>query len=185
MGVMRGAPLPIRLDFSARRKSPSILGWALLGAGLILVGMEVAAYRATEQDLRQMESRVNQLRLERSKDDSEPVRATRGGVSAEEKHAAFAIARRLNADWDLMFAGVAVAGNDGVTWLSLNGDLGQGSLGVVGEARTLPSMFDFLTRLEASPGIADARLSSYEFRRDGAGDIVRFNVVAKWAGDQQ
>jgi hypothetical protein len=128
---------------------------------------------------------VNQLRLERSKDDSEPVRATRGGVSAEEKHAAFAIARRLNADWDLMFAGVAVAGNDGVTWLSLNGDLGQGSLGVVGEARTLPSMFDFLTRLEASPGIADARLSSYEFRRDGAGDIVRFNVVAKWAGDQQ
>lgn len=180
MGLMRGVPLPVDLDFPPARRSTGWLGWVLLAVGLIATAMAVADYRAAQRDLAEREMVVARLRQELQRTPPKPAQSGRGAVGAEEAKAALEVAARLNADWGALFAGIAAAQSDAVTWVSFEGDAPRGSLRIVGDGRSISAVFDFLTRLDAADGIADAQLSSYEWTRAGPVEIVRFHANAKW-----
>ncbi len=179
MGLMRGVPLPVDLDFPPARRATGWLGWILLAVGLTAAGSEVLKYRAAQLDLAEREAIVARLRQEMQRPPPKPSSSGRV-VGAEEARAALDVAARLNADWGAMFAGIAAAQSDAATWVSFDGDAPRGTLRVVGEARSLSAVFDFLARLDEAEGVADAQLSSYEWTRVGPVETVRFNANAKW-----
>jgi hypothetical protein len=182
MGLMRRVPLPVDLDFPPVRRAAGWLGWVLLAAGLAAVAQAVAEYRIARADLAEREAIVARLGQELRRAPAKLVRGARETISAEEAKSALDIAAHLNADWGRMFAAVAAAQSDAATWVGLDGDAPRTTLRIVGEARTLPAALDFLTRLDDAEGIGDARLSSYEWTRSGAVEVVRFNASATWSG---
>lgn len=178
---MRPVPLPVDLDFPPARRSTGWLGWVLLVLGLTAAGFEMIEYRAAQLDLAEREMTVARLRHEMQRMPPKPTSSGRAPVGADEAKAALDVAAALNADWGGMFAGIAAAQSDAATWVRFDGDAPRGSLRIVGEARSLPAVFDFLARLDAADGVADAQLSSYEWTRAGPVDVVRFTANAKWS----
>lgn len=180
MGLMHRVPLPVDLDFPPARRTAGWLGWGLLAVGLTVAGFEGVKYRAAQLDLAEYERGVARMRQEMQRPPPKPPSSGRAAVGAEEARAALDVGGRLNADWGGMFAGIAAAQSDAATWVSFDADAARGSLRMVGEARSLPAVFDFLARLDEAQGVANAQLSSYEWTQAGAVEIVRFNANAKW-----
>lgn len=178
---MPRAPLPIELDFRTRRRSAGRLGWLLLAFGVTVAVIEFAGYRDAARDLAEREAIVAQLRGELRQPRTD-VREARQTVGAEEAKAVLAVAARLDADWAHVFAAVAAAQGVDATWIDLGGDASRGAFRLVGEARSLPDVFDFVARLGGADGIGAAQLASYEWTRSGTTDIVRFTVNATWSG---
>ena len=181
MGLMRRVPLPVDLDFPPARRPVGWLGAVLLAAGVTATVLAVVDYRAEQFDLSEREATVARLRQQLQRTSHKPAESGRAAVGADEAKAALDVAARLNADWGGMFAGIAAAQSDAATWVRFDGDAPRGSLRIVGEARSLPAVFDFLARLDAADGVADAQLSSYEWTRAGPVDVVRFTANAKWS----
>jgi len=179
MGLIPRVPLPVDLDFARTRRAIGWPGWLLLAAGLVVSGVELADYRAARADLDERDAIVARLRQELRR--PPPQTAAADPVGADEAKAALGVAAHLNADWGRMFAGVAAAQSDAAAWVSLDGDVARSSLRIVGDARTLAAVFDFVAALDSADGIDDARLSSYEWTRVGPTDVVRFNANATWS----
>lgn len=179
MGLIPRVPLPVDLDFPPVRRATGWSGWLLFAAGVVASAVEFADYQAARSDLDEREAIVARLRQELQQ--APPKTAVGETVGADEAKAALGVAAHLNADWGRMFAGVAAAQSDAAAWVSLDGDVARSSLRIVGDARTLPAVFDFVAALDSADGIEDARLSSYEWTRVGPADVVRFNANATWS----
>ncbi|MDY0013005.1 MAG: PilN domain-containing protein [Rhodocyclaceae bacterium] len=175
-------PPALALDFSGRRRPPGILGWLLLALGLLATGWELADWRAGQTDLAEREAIVARLRhqAQRTQPVAEP--ASERPVAEQDARPALRVAGQLGADWGGLWRDLAVAEDPGMALLSLEVDGPRGELRISGQARSLAAVFDYLARLEATPGVAAARLVNYEAVTVGAAELFRFNATARWVG---
>jgi hypothetical protein len=178
----RRNPPALILDFSGRRPAPGFLGWVLLGIGLAAAGLELYEWRAGEADLGEREAIVERLRHQTRR--SAPLQAAspRPPVSEQEARPALRLASQLGADWGGLLHELAAAEDERVALLNLEVEAARGSLRLVGDAKSLEAVFDYLARLEASPALGAARLNGYERVAVGAVEVVRFNASAEWEG---
>ena len=184
MGLMRRAPLPIDLDFSAGRRETRWYGWVLLAAGVAALGFAFTDYRAQQAELAERQVIITRLRDALARSAPAPRAGTGRDISPEEAKAALDVATRLNAGWGTLFAGLAAAQSDDATWIFFDGDGGRNSLRITADARNLAAVFEFLERLGRAPGIHDVRLSSYEWTSTEAVPVVRFHASAAWRTGQ-
>lgn len=179
MRVFRSSPAALELDFSGRRPRPGVLGWVLLALGLAAAGLEVAEWRAGEGDLAERESIVERLRHQLHRAGPLPSAAARP-VSEQELRPALRLAGQLGVDWGALLHDLEAAEDDRLALLSLEVDAPRGSLRLTGEAKSLPAVFEYLSRLEAMPSVAAAQLTGYERQTVGAVELIRFNATAAW-----
>lgn len=180
MGLMRNAPAPVALDFAARRRRPGWLGWLLLMAGLLAIGVELLALHEARNELAERERIVDRLR-----DELRRTRAAAGRVVGPEMPAqglepARAVAGALAAPWARVFGDIANSRIDGLALLELHGDAARGSLRLVGQARSLETAFDYIELLQADGALAEVRIDSHEWTVAGNVDVVRFTASARW-----
>lgn len=176
------SPPSLELDFSGQRPRPGVLGWALLALGLAAAGLEVAEWRAGEADLAEREAIVARLEHQLRRAEPAPRVAASRPVSEQEAAPALRLASQLGADWGAVLRDLAAAEDDRLALLSLEVDAARGGLRLRGEAKDLPAVFEYLSRLEATPTLAAASLSGYERVRVGAVELIRFNATAQWEG---
>lgn len=181
MRLFRSGPAPLELDFSGRRPRPGGVGWVLLALGVAAAGLEAVDWRAGEADLTEREAIVERLRHQLRRAGPAPV-ATARAVSEQELRPALRLAGQLEADWGALLHDLAAAEDDRLALLSLEVDAARGSLRLSGEAKSLPAVFEYLSRLEATPSVAAVQLTSYETETVGAVELIRFHATATWAG---
>lgn len=178
MTPRRAPPCP-NLDFAGRLRRPSLLGWLLLGFGLVASAGVLHEY--DELEVRAADAARALARVQRQAESGKATPARPPAPVAEaELKPALAVARALNRDGLALLAALEPAADDpGVALLEIDQDATRGVLKLAGEARSLPEAFAFVERLVAG-GVRDARLSGYEFRQDGPVQVLRFTAQARW-----
>jgi type IV pilus assembly PilN-like protein len=183
MKLVRRCPAPLELDFSGRQPWPGALGWILLAVGLGVAGSEVANWRTGEGELAEREAIVERLRYQIRRADPAQLARPRS-VSEQEVRPALRLAGQLSADWGAVLRDLATAEDDRLALLSLEVDAARGNVRFTGDAKSLAAVFEYLARLEATPSLAAAQLTSYERATVGTVELIRFNAAARWEGPQ-
>lgn len=178
MTQRRAPPCP-NLDFAGRLRRPSLLGWLLLGFGLVASAGVLHEYDVLETRVADETRALTRIQRQTATGQTTPARQPAPVVEAELK-SALAVAHALNRDGLALLSALEQAADDpGVALLEVDQEGNRSQLKLVGEARSLPEAFAFVERLE-TVGVRDARLSGYAFHQDGSMQVLRFNVQARW-----
>lgn len=183
MGLMRNAPAPLVLDFVAPRwRRPGWLGWCVLALGVAAVALVWFDLEAARRDLGERERVVDSLR-QTLRTARVPGQSDAPAPSQQAIAAASKVAGELNAPWGRVFGDLANARIDGLAMLELHAEAThgtQGTLRLIGLARTLALAFDYVELLNAGGALHEVRLDSHEWVVAGNEDVVRFTVSAVW-----
>lgn len=174
----RAPPCP-NLDFAGGLRRPSLLGWLLLGCGLVAAAGVLHEYDVLETRVVDEARALARAQRQAAAGGARPARPPAPLAEAELKPA-LALARALNRDGLALLSALEQAADDpGVALLEVDQDGTRGVVKLAGEARSLPEAFAFVERLAAG-GLREARLSGYEFRPEGPAQVLRFTVQARW-----
>ncbi|MDD3352660.1 PilN domain-containing protein [Zoogloea sp.] len=171
-------PPPLAIDFSGRRRWPSVPGWGLLVFGLLAVAGVLHEYDTLETQRAEEERALARLRRQA---DLRPASRAQVAVSDTEARPALALASALGRPWPVVLDHLARAADDpGVAILEVDLDGARGQVRITGEARNLPEVFALVRRLENAGPLAGVRLVSYAFRTEGSVPVVGFSLHARW-----
>jgi Tfp pilus assembly protein PilN len=167
-------------DFAAqRRKLP------LYGAALLMVGAAASIHAAL-----QLTSSYKVRKAEQTAYDALVLRigtVRHAGDAAAKitpaklhdlKNAA-QIARQLNTPWDGLLKVLESAPMEHVALLSVEPIASRRQVHLIGEAKDLTTMLDYLAYLQAEPGLQRVTLTSHHIQTQ-PGSPVRFQIQARW-----
>jgi len=167
-------------DFAAQRRRLPRFGVALL-----MVGAAAAIYAAL-----QLTISYNVRKAEQTAYDALVLRigsVRHAGVEAAKitpaklhdfKNAA-QIARQLNTPWNGLLKVLESAPMQHVALLSVEPIASRRQLHLIGEAKDLTTMLDYLSYLQAEPGLQRVTLTSHHIQTQ-PGSPVRFQIQARW-----
>jgi hypothetical protein len=177
---MRRVPA-IGLDFarpggSTGRLAPVLLVIGALLALAVLQHQRVVARTALEraaqvEEMRSMSRRTMPAIAGRDNDTPE-VR--------EQIQKANAVLAQMNVPWGELFAAVEMAQDGSVGLLAIQPDPRARSVTIGGEARSLPAVLAYMSRLQASERLRDVVLASHEIKVKEPGQPVDFVLNARW-----
>lgn len=162
---------PLWLDYRLPPPGHQRPGWLLLIASLLVAAALIAYDSQLGNELTRREERVTHLRrqVQRLQGEAEqPVQIPTD------------VGEHSPARWEALFDGLekAQAGNDTVTLLSL--DPGPKEIAITGEAKDLPSVVDYVQRLQSARAFSHARLAEYDVVKEHPRRPVHFAVLADW-----
>lgn len=171
------ARLDINFAAPAQPRSRGGLGWVLLLAGACA---STVAWLDWEDAT---EARLAAEAASRSR--PAPARAgnTRAGtpaVAPETLQAARKAQNALSRPWEAVLAGMENATTPQVALLSVEAQADTRLLRLLGEARDMPALADWVNRLGQQPGLQGVVLVSHEAQSEGAATWLRFAVDARW-----
>lgn len=166
-----------RLDFTARPRIASPVGWMLLLAGGAFALAAMIDWQAERDATAHWEDKAAQHAWTAQ-------RAGRGGAAGEElRPQALAAAKalsRLALPWNDLFGGLETNAGGDISLLAVLPNAEKGELRLSGEARDFAALRAYLQRLGASGILADVRLLNHEVRESDAQKPVVFSVIAAW-----
>ncbi len=162
---------------------PRGLLW-LRGLLLLLGALALAAMLAYGQLVLYPE-RLQQrelVQLELAKLGGVPAAATMKPAELEQAwQQARTAATQLGLPWQNFFVQLGQAAKSGnVAFISIEPDSAKGHVVLVAEARTLDTMLQFLSELQASPDFSEVVLQSHAIDKTTPEKQVRFRVAATW-----
>lgn len=173
----------LEFDFASQRPRLPAFGIALLAlggvAGVYGILSLSAAYsvRNTEQATYDaLVSRVHSVRFV----DQSGAKIT--PAEAQNFKNASLIASQLNTPWDSLLKVLESAPMEHVALLSVEPIASRRQLRLIGEAKDLPTMLDYLSYLQAEPALQRVILTSHQIQTQ-PGSPVRFQIQAHW-GEQ-
>jgi Tfp pilus assembly protein PilN len=168
------------LDLDYRRPRASPAGWALLAAGVLLLGLllvvrqQVAgAAAAAVADLERSERILPGVA-------AAPVSAAESRAQRASQAEMQRLSEQLSLPWERLFANLEAIADDDIALLSLAPDARKQQLRISAEARDLPAMLAFHRRLEHSGDLRDVALVNHEIVDEVPERPVRFNLTATW-----
>ncbi|MDB5813864.1 MAG: hypothetical protein JWM03_1989 [Rhodocyclales bacterium] len=180
--AFRSAPPPFTLDFIPRRRRPSLLGWLILCAGVLMCAAVVLEYFDAQERLDDAQQNVARAqRLQQHASGAQQVHKTERLPEAELRRAA-RLAASLQGPWLQLMPQLEAAGNADIALLSLDADTAKAQINVTGEARSLEAVFAYAQRIGAQPGFISVQVQNYEFHHSGSQDLVQFKLSARWQG---
>lgn len=168
-------PVRIELDFNKPRRQIPVLGLIVLLLGAGAVYLTVSDYRAMS-----VESELMAISISRYESKS---RTLRPEINAVDLDAVSAAASELTTPWSDLLDDLELAARDNgkdVALLEVAPDLGKQSVRISGEARTLTSALDYLSRLQRAESIAYPLLENHEIQTSERDRPVHFVIVADW-----
>jgi hypothetical protein len=99
-----------------------------------------------------------------------------------EKELAFARAtiRKIALPWNELFRSLSTSNVEGVDLLSVEPEIDSGTVRVIAEAKDLPAMLTYLSRLESNKHFWGVGATRHEVKANKPGRPVLFTVVATW-----
>jgi hypothetical protein len=183
MILFRSTPPAFTLDLVPRRNRPSLIGWLLLLAALLVAAAVVLEYFDVQErldDAQQQLARAQRLQ-ERASGQQQAHKQER--VPEIELRRAAQIAANLQGPWLQLMPQLEAAGHADITLLSLDADTTKAQINVAGEARSLEAVFAYAQRIGAQPGFTSVQVQNYEFHKAGSQDLVQFKLSARWRSE--
>ena len=168
-------PVRIDLDFGVRRRRFPLVGVLvlLLGAGAAVITTN--DYRTTMIESDRIASSLSVYDSDRRSAKSQDVTVNPAEVSVA--------TRQLTTPWSLLMNDLEAAARDNgedVALLEIAPDRIKGSVRISGEARTLSSALDYLSRLQDAESVSYPLLENHEIRTAERERPVNFVIVADW-----
>ncbi|MBP8901727.1 MAG: PilN domain-containing protein [Thiobacillaceae bacterium] len=169
----------LRLDFAHPRPRPTLLGWLLLGLGIVAMGWAGWRYQTVAASLNVEKTRAAALMREAPR---RPGVATPRKAQGPVAESGLTTTRALlRTDWGALMGGLESARTPKIGLLSLDLDTGRGgSLAITAEARDHAAMLAYVETLEALPMLDKVALDSHAERERDGERAVRFSLKARW-----
>jgi len=172
----------LRLDYQRKSNPLPRLGLAVLGlalAALITIGVQ---YAWLLDGTGQFESRARALKLRSP--EAAPAGSQRGDKGAAalalEIRQANQVLRQLSVPWDALFEAVEAAGDKDVTLISMEPDVEKQGARIIGEAKNIAAVLNYMRQLGKQPVLHDITLQHHQIQSQDSEKPVRFTVVASW-----
>jgi hypothetical protein len=172
----RKPPPALDLAFGRARRRHGLLPWMLLGVSALIAADMGRVYVEQHTALESLAGRIQTT--------PGPVaRATPAVYAPRDLDRELALARetlqRMALPWNGLFQALGACETEGVALLTLAPDAGGSAVQITAEARDVPSMLNYLSRMEERPEFAQAVLLRQDRKTTGESAIV-FVASATW-----
>lgn len=167
------------IDFGTQRKSSLYrLGCVFFGVGVALSGFEGWRYVEHLQVRKLLEGEHARL-LALIEAPVMPVN-DRPSPSKDILERTTHAVQHLNAPWAALFEGVEAVMNEQVALLGMEPDLVTREVRLLGEAKNIDAMLQFVQRIDKVDVLNKPHLDSYQLHLQDPLRPVRFTLVARW-----
>lgn len=168
---------PLRLDYLRPPPGRQWPGWLVLTAGLLGCGFLLVQSASISRQLPVVEQEVYKLRHETER---------RRMLAQAEGQGQDQLAQRqsvrqtspLNVRWTSLLIALEESADDSVTLLGL--EPGLRDIAIVGEARDMSALLDYIKRLQAAAVFAEVYLIRHETMLENPYRPVQFSLQATW-----
>lgn len=170
----------LTVDFAPRRRS---FLW-YFGCGIFVMGAATASFQAWRYWLHLNTQAVlvaENLKLQHLIQQADrPVTRSETPDSKETTDRAAQALDRLSAPWGDLLEGVESAMSGDVALLSMEPDLSLQEVRLLGEARNVEAVLQFVNRIEKPAVLGVPHLESYQLQLQDPQRPVRFSLVTRW-----
>jgi hypothetical protein len=166
-------PRHVELDYIAPPRHPVWPGVLLLAFSLAIAGALIPRYRDAQLELAGLQATASLIGAERR-----PARTVPKERLDEEVKGAEAVMRQLSLPWGSLVEAIEQASTREVAVLQLQPDADNRVVRLTAEARNSKAMFEYVRRLGAAKGLADAHVVSHHLQREDPQRPIQFSVQA-------
>lgn len=176
----------MRLDYQLVHKPQPRFGLAVLGLVLVALLVLGFAYNRLLETTAQLEEQARALKLQAP---DVARAATRAGEKGGEKATAAIVSevrqanlvlRQLSVPWDTLFQAVEAASNGDVTLLSMAPDVETQGAKIIGEAKNMAAVLNYMRQLGKQPVLHDINLLHHQIQVQDSEKPIRFTLGASW-----
>jgi Tfp pilus assembly protein PilN len=174
---MKNSMRMLWLDYLRPMPGSQWPGWLLLAVSLLLCGWLVIYSSSTTRQLTSIEQEVSRLKHQ----DQRRRMLAQADQQGRDESAAGQRVRQispLNMRWASLLLALEQTMDDSVTLLGL--EPGVRDIAIVGEARDIGAVLDYIKRLQAASIFIDVHLTKHEIILASPYHPVRFNLLATW-----
>ncbi len=164
------------INFTRRRRAASPLGWLLLVAGGLALGVVALDHQQAKVELQAVQERAQRQARELRPGPRRQV----APVSPETAVAVARVGTALAQPWDGLLRELEAQRDPRVALLGIEAQAATRSLRMTGEARSMNDVVAYVNRLRRSALTQSAVLSTHEARREGEVDLIRFSLDLVW-----
>ncbi len=171
---------PLNLEFRKDRYA-SVMGWALLSIGLLLVAGSLLAGLGLSAETSRLRAELPVSAESFSvTSSSAPLSAAGGREQARALAEMQRVSGQLSRPWERLFLTLEALPRDDVALLALNCNASSGQLRITAEARHFEAMLALHRQLEDSLNLSDVSLLKHEIVSRQNERPVLFNLIADW-----
>lgn len=167
----------LQLDYQSGMKPFPREGWILLFLALTLLLTTVIHFHNLSTQTALLETRVE--KIERAAKKQYPGGRSSEGMAKEVKRAN-EVLRQLSLPWGGLFQTIESAGTKNVALLGLEPDTEKRQVKIIGEAKNIEAMLDYIKRLENHQVFGTVYLQSHHVQSQDPEKPVRFVLQAIW-----
>ena len=158
-------------DFHARAARPSMIGVALLLAGVVAAGWSWHTWQSARDTRAGRALQIAALEQTKPRKVAKPVQL---GDEVRQR-----VAAQLAYAWQPAFDTLAAARSNKIALVSLDAVQAKSQIKLIAEARQLADAVEFVDALQQQPGVKRAALFQHEVQRAPKEHPVRFTVVVE------
>ena len=166
----------LRIDFLNRRPPASLLGWALMLAGVASMAVAALDYGQARDELQSTLDRAER----QARGSKVRARGATPAVAPELVRVAARADTALSQPWGRLLRELESLADSRVALLGVEAQGAARTLRIAGEAATMADVVNYVERLRQSPMALSAVLSSHERRNAEGTEVIRFSVDMAW-----
>jgi len=174
-------PAALGLDFAAGRARPGRLGWLLLAAGVVAIGIVGLGWLDAADDAAAWTAKAGhwQAMAKRAGRGGGTVAGDAATLGPQVAAAAKAV-DRLGLPWNELYRSLEASVDDTVSLLAVLPNADKKEVRLAGEARDFAALRAYLQRLGDSGAFAEVRLLGQEVKQNDPQHPISFAIVATW-----
>ena len=175
----------LKLKFPDRGQTVPQIDFALLFVGLLVLAGVFWQYRQVTEEVNYWTNRVERLAKQQQQKAAPRTRvASRVKEFSQEIRKevaqANAILDQINLPWEALFDAIEHAATEQIALLSLQPDVGNRTLRINGEAKSMAELLDFVEALERELVFENVHLLNYKIKQDNPHRPIIFLLTAAW-----
>ena len=171
----------LHLDYQRDYRPFPTLGVFLLVCASLAVFLTARQYLGFTERLARWEERADAVeRIARKKELVLKTSPQNKEQTVREVNRANEILRRITLPWNELFGAVEAVMSKDVALLDMEPDADKQLLKIVGEAKDIPAMFDFIRSLEGKEMFRSVILQSHQVQLQDPQRPIRFSLLADW-----
>lgn len=172
---------PLGLDFIGGRRRGSRIGWVLLLAGAVLIGMAVLDWWAANGQAAHWGAQARNWQDKAKRLEGRGIGvAVDSAAFRQQVQATGKAISRLATPWGELYSTLESSIDESVSLLAISPNAEKGELRLNGEAKDFAALRSYLQRLSDSGTLTDVRLLRQEVKQSDAQRPILFSIVATW-----
>lgn len=175
----------LRLKFPDRGQSVPHIDFSILLIGLLVLAGVLLQFRQVTEEVNHWTNRVERLEKQQQQKAAPRTRSTPrikefSQEIRKEITQANAILDQINLPWETLFDAIEHAATEQIALLSLQPNVGNRTLRISGEAKSMAELLDFVEALERELVFENVHLLNYKIKQDSPHRPIIFLLTAAW-----